>query len=317
MKNKGIGKGIAAGIASAVLLGFTPIFGKLSIFYGFSPLFIVSFRSGLASIFLFLLLFIFRREYLYIYPIGLIGCFIAGFINGIGSIFYYTGLSYIDASVGQLLYSFYPLLVAFWLFLDRQPFTRISLLRLILSLPGVYLLLTNAQQEVNWMGSLFMLIAAALYSLHLIINQRVLFDAPAPTVAFYSLVSMTLTVLVVFLILDHQLLVSPIAWWPLVMLGSITFLSRVTLFLGIKHVGGLQTAMLGLGELLITVFVANFWLGERLTPPQILGGVMLGLSMLLVGFDRPTPEKRRNTGLLAWLNPPSVSPTDYPWQSQN
>lgn len=317
MKNKGINQGIAAGIASAILLGFTPIFGKLSIYFGFSPLFVVTFRSGLASTFLFILLLLFRRQYFVIYPIGLFGCFVAGFINGIGSIFYYSGLSFIDASVGQLLYSFYPLLVAFWLFLDRQPFTKVSLLRLILSLPGAFLLLTNARNEVNWMGALFMLIAAALYSLHLIINQRILFEAPAPTVAFYSLVSMTLTVLLVYLILDHQLPQKPLEWWPLIFLGLITFLSRLTLFLGIKHVGGLQTAMLGLGELLTTVVVANLWLGERLTPLQLTGGVMLGLSMLLVGFDQPTPEKRRSTGWLAWLNPPSVSPTDLPWRSQN
>ena len=317
MESKGINKGIAAGIASAILLGFTPIFGKLSILYGFSPFFIVSFRSGLASLFLFILLLIFRRDFFIIYPIGLIGCFVAGFVNGIGSIFYYSGLSYIDASVGQLLYSFYPLMVAFWLFLDRQPFTRISLLRLILSLPGAFLLLTNAQKEVNWLGALFMLIAAALYSLHLIINQRILFEAPAPTVAFYTLLSMTGTVFIVYFIFDHQFPAGEMVWWPLISLGVITFLSRITLFLGIKHVGGLQTAMLGLGELLITVLVANLWLGERLTTVQMLGGFMLALSMLLVGFDKPTPEKRRASGWLAWLNPPSISPTDVPWRSQN
>ena len=42
-----------------------------------------------------------------------------------------------------------------------------------------------------------------------------------------------------------------------------TLLSRVTLFLGVKHLGGLQTALLGLGELIITIFFAHLWLGRH------------------------------------------------------
>jgi drug/metabolite transporter (DMT)-like permease len=36
------------------------------------------------------------------------------------------------------------------------------------------------------------------------------------------------------------------------------------LFLGVKHLGGMQTAVLGLSELLVTIVVAQLWLGEQL-----------------------------------------------------
>ena len=40
-------------------------------------------------------------------------------------------------------------------------------------------------------------------------------------------------------------------------LTLVTFFSRLTLFLGVKHLGGMQTALLGLGELLVTLICAR------------------------------------------------------------
>ena len=72
---------------------------------------------------------------------------------------------------------------------------------------------------------------------------------------------------------------------------------------------------MGLAELLVTVFSATLWLGETLTTMQWIGAVLLAASLVLVGFDRYTPEKRHTTGLLSWLNPPKIQTTDIPWQS--
>ena len=76
------------------------------------------------------------------------------------------------------------------------------------------------------------------------------------------------------------------------------------------------TAILGLGELIVTIILAQGWLGERLSTLQWLGAVLLATNLLLVGFDKFTPEKRLTSGLLSWLNPPKIPSTDIPWQSQ-
>jgi drug/metabolite transporter (DMT)-like permease len=131
-------KGIVASLSSALLLGLTPIFGKQSMLLGFSPLAVVAIRSTIAALLLLLFLFLFRKSFFYIYPLGLAGCLIAGFVNGVGSIFYYTALSRLDTSIGQLLYSFYPLFVALWLIADRQSVSRITVLRLLIIIPGVF-----------------------------------------------------------------------------------------------------------------------------------------------------------------------------------
>lgn len=315
MKDSSKLRGILSGLASAFLLGLSPIFGKLSINAGFSPLFLVAFRSGAATLLLFMVVIAFRRKLLYIYPLGLLGCGLAGLFNGIGSILYYIAISRIEASIGQLLYSFYPLFVAFWLFLDRQPISWMTLIRLLISIPGIYLLLAVNNNHIDFLSVIMMLGAAIFYALHLIINQRVLYEIPAPTVAFYTMASMFLTTLIAFLIFDRNIPPLHTSWLPIFAMAVIVFASRLTLFLGIKHLGGLQTSILGLGELLTTIIIANLWLGEHLSTVQWIGAAMLGLSMFLVGFDKPTKNKRHSKGWFAWLSPSEVSVSDIYWES--
>ena len=175
-------RGIGFALASALFLGLTPIFGKQAIGIGFSPMAVVALRTSMAAGFLLLIVAIFHRPFLYIYPAGLLGCGLAGAINGLGSILYYLALQRLSASVSQLLYSLYPVFVAIWFILDFQPPTRMTYLRILLALPGIAFLTRATPGGTDWIGVALMLGASALYALHLPINQRVLYDIPAPTV---------------------------------------------------------------------------------------------------------------------------------------
>lgn len=307
-------KGIVAALSSAIFLGLTPVFGKQSIIFGFSPFAVVAIRTALATVLFLIFLLVFKRSFLYIYSLGLIGCLLAGFINGLGSILFYSGLSRIDAGIGQLLYSFYPLFVAFWLFIDRQSISKVTLLRLILSLPGIFLLLSNSEHKIDMVGAAMMFGAAFLYALHLLINQRVLYEVPAPTVTFYTLLGMSITVLIAFAIFKPSLPSAGTPWWPLIILGIITFLARFTLFFGVKQLGGMQTSLLGLGELIITLIAAQFFLHESLSINQWIGAMLIGINLVLVAYDKPPVVKRLGKGFLNWLAPPKISPTDFPFR---
>jgi drug/metabolite transporter (DMT)-like permease len=296
--------GIQAAFSSAVFLGLAPVFGRQAILMGLSPLAVAALRTILAALLLFVVMAIFRRRYLYIYPAGLLGCMLAGGINGLGSLLFYGSLARIDASVGQLLNSTYPLFVAFWFALDYQPPSRITIFRLFLTLPAIYLLTQAGQGKLDIIGVVMMLGAAAMYALHLPINQRVLYDMPSPTVTLYTLLSMSAVVVPIFLLFGTPETIQGAkieAWWPLFGLTIATFLSRLTLFLGVKHLGGMQTAIIGLGELLVTFLVAFLWLGERLSPEQWLGALLLAVSILLIGLDKTPPPQRRSGGWLRWL----------------
>ena len=305
---KGRNVGINAALFSAFFLGWAPIFGKQAILLGLNPLAVVALRTLFATILLFIGMLIFQRRFLYIYPAGLIGCLLAGWINGVGSLFYYSALGNIDAGVGQLLYSIYPLFVAVWMFFDKQPPSRLTVLRLLIALPAIYLIVQTNGQTSSLVGVVEMLIAAALFALHLPINQRVLYDIPAPTVTLYTLLAMSSVVVPTFLF-SGSLTSFPANFefvWPLVGLTLVTFLSRITLSMGVKHLGVMQTALLGLGELFITVSLARFWLGETMSSTQMVGALLLGVSLLLIGLEKPISARVRKGGWFSWLTPPST-----------
>jgi drug/metabolite transporter (DMT)-like permease len=310
-------KGVRAAIASAIFLGFLPVFGKQAILLGMPPVAVVAFRTIFAAGLLLLVVATFLRSYLYIYPAGFFGCLIAGGLNGFGSLLFYAALGRIDAGLGQILYSLYPLFAIFWFRLDHQRSSRLTWIRMLLAIPAVYLLVQTEQNKMDMVGVVMMLGAALLYALHLPINQRVLYDMPAPTVTLYTLLAMSAVVVPAFLVsLPMPSLPTPVeeitnipaqGWWAIFGLTMFTFFSRLTLFSGVKHIGGVQTALLGLGELVITVISAQLWLGERLTALQWSGAILLIVSLSLIVVDKPISQRRSSQGWLGWLHPPNLS----------
>jgi len=309
--HKGRSTGINAALISAFFLGLTPVFGKAAMGVDkFSPYAVVALRTSMAALILVLIIVIFKRQFLYIYPIGLLGCILAGATNGVGSIFYYVGLNKLNASIAQMLYALYPFFVAFWLLLDKQSPSRLTIVRILIAILSAFLLTRAPSGQIDFWGVAFMLISAALYALHLPINQRVLYDVPAPTVTVYTLLAMSAVVVPSYFIFDRTWPAENAPWAPVLGLTAVTFASRLMLFLGVKHIGGMQTALLGLGELLVAIPCSLLLLGESLTTLQWFGTAGLGISLLLVWFEKPATDHVPTHGLLSWLQPPDF-PADF------
>ncbi len=299
--------GIIAAFSSSVFLGLAPVFGKLAITLGFTPFAVVALRTGFAAVMLLLAIALFYPKYLYIFPVGLVGCALAGAINGFGSLLYYLALQRLDASIGQLLYSLYPFFVALWLILDHQPPSRLTIFRVGLATMAVLLLTSVPEQSVDPIGVFMMIGAAVLYAMHLPINQRVLYEVPAPTVALYTLLSMSAIVIPAYLLFDRAWPASNVPWMPVAGLTFVTVFSRIALFLGVKKIGGMQTALLGLAELLIAIIFSYLWLGENLTLLQWMGAVGLGFSLVLVMYENSAaPTHSGKTGWLSWIRAPGL-----------
>jgi len=297
-------RGVTFAGISAVMLGSTPVLGKIALGAGLPPLAIVTLRTAAATLLL-LIVLLPRRSALAIFPLGLLGCLVAGILNGVGSLFFYFGLARVNAGVGQMLFGLYPVWVAVLLFLDGQRPSRLSLAALALSLPAVYLITSGRWQDVDPVGAGLMLLSGLLFALHLPINERVLYEVPAPTVAFYTLAAMTFVVTPAFLIFsDAPTAVGPMALPAMVSLTAITFISRLALFSGIKSIGGFQSSLLGMAEVLVAVVLAHAALGESLTGAQQLGGLLLASALLVSGLDRTSYRQAHGRGWLYWLRPP-------------
>src|SRR5215813_13913888 len=109
-------QGVIATFSTPLLLGVAPIFGKAAIGAGADAFTVAALRTIVAVALLWGAYSLFFRRYIFIYPAGLLGCVVIGFINGIGSLFYYGGLQYLDASMVQLMNGSY---LAFAIILSR------------------------------------------------------------------------------------------------------------------------------------------------------------------------------------------------------
>ena len=67
-----------------------------------------------------------------------------------------------------------------------------------------------------------------------------------------------------------------------------TALARLLVFAGLRRLGGVQTALLGIAEPLVAVALALILLGESFTLMQWIGAGVFAISVLLI---------RRDTGL--------------------
>ncbi len=278
--------GIRAALLSALVLGTTPILGKMAYAGGMNPYSLTAIRTFVAAALLwtFYLSTKKNRKFIYIYPAGLLISTAAGALNGASSLLYYNGLTMIDAGVGQMLYSLYPLFVVIIRRLDGQRVSNWTKVRLGMALLAVMLLITPRGGNVDWIGAALMLGAGLMYAMHLAVSQRVLYEMPAPTVALYVLTSMTAVVCVAYVL--HGPAPIPLTGVPpTLMLAGITVLSRLLMFLGVKQLGSIQTALLGVTEILVTVVLSIFVLGEQLVGRQWIGAVILITSLLLIIFE--------------------------------
>ncbi len=261
-----------------------PIFGKLAINANADPFSIAALRTLFALVLLWGLYTLFFRRYIYIYPAGLMGCIVIGAINGIGSLFYYGGLGYMDASLAQLLNGMY---LVFAMLLSRvggQGITRRTTLRVLMALIALLLVAGFGQSAVNWTGVGLMLGNAMMFAGTVILSQYVLYEMPAPTVTLYVLTTMGLVVTVVWLAVGQPLSAQTLsaAAMPILLLGVTTALARLAMFAGVKFLGGMQTAVLAITEIGVALLLASLVLGETLTPTQWVGVLVLFISIGLI-----------------------------------
>jgi drug/metabolite transporter (DMT)-like permease len=282
--------GVVSTCMASFFLGWAPILGKFAYRSGVAPFTLAALRTLVAALLLWLAFLLFcRRDILISWP-ALLGCISVGAVNGLGSLFYYTSLSRLDASLAALLNTLYPLWVVLFLFASGQPLTLLTLARLALSMLGVFLLTRSRPGELDWLGVTMMIASAAIYGWHLVLGQWVLArtsaSAPSRTATLYILTAMAAVVGLARVLQGQP--VEPLTSSGLssiLALGLTTALSRLAMFSGLQRAGGVETALFGLLELLVSLALAFLLLGERLSPVQWIGGVLLVVGMVLMTRD--------------------------------
>ena len=278
---------IGATLASTALSGFAPILGKLAYRAGVTPFTLVALRTGLAAGLLWAFYLLVWRRYIRIPRQLLPWCIGMGATNGFGSLLYYSGLSRMDASLAHLLYALYPFWVFIFLSAAGHLVSRLAIVRLALAMLSVVLLTWPSAGTVDLLGVTLMLGAGALFGWHLVLGQWSLADVDSRTVTLYSLTTMAVVVGVAWLFQPRPIAPITAEGWTAIVLLAIfpTALARLLVFAGLKHLGGSQTALLSIGEVLVAVTAAFLLLGESFTVQQWAGAALFAVSILLIGRD--------------------------------
>lgn len=283
--------GLLWGLLSPLFLGIVPILAKVAYAAGVNVLTVVAFRTIIAAVFLWLGMLLFKRHLIRSSLPAVLSSMIAGAINGLGSIFFYTSLTRIDASLGQLVNISYLVFVTVFLRLAGQTISLLTIFRTALTIGAIYLLTRGGTGPADWLGVGMMLVAAITYAIQLVLSQRIMLDIPAPTMTLYAITAMAVVVTGAWFIAPVDLaLVSTDGWQAIGLMALVTALSRLTLFLGVKAMGSIQTALLGVLEVVVTIVIAAVFLGERLTLLQWAGAAVLMVSIFLVRFEKGVPR---------------------------
>ncbi len=298
-------RAVIPALLAPTFLGFAPILGKLAYMGGSDPFTVAAIRTVIAAGILWIAYLLFWRQFIYIYPAGLIGCVAVGMTNGIGSLFYYSGLNHLDASLVQLLNATYLIFVVVLARIGGQPLKPHTIVRVLLAMVAVALLTGGIGHRISWLGVGLIIGNAILFAGTVILSQRLLYEMPSPTVTLYVLSSMAVVVVMARIVYRQEWIPqSSNAIGAIVALGLTTALSRLTLFMGVKRLGTLQTVLLGVLETAIAVLMAFVFLDEQLTSIQWIGVGILLISLLLI---RPDDLMTRDSQVVPVFNMAGMS----------
>lgn len=277
--------GVYAGLLASFLLGWAPILGKFAYRAGVDPITLASLRTLVAAVLLWSVTLVSWRHRPRLPLRGLANCLLVGAVNGVGSLFYYSGLSRLDASQAALLGALYPVWVVIYISASGQAIRATTLLQLVGSTLGAVLVTSpwSMGSPADFLGATLMVASAAVNGWYIVMGQWVLADVPSRSGTLYIMTGMALTVLGAQAI-GGQLSFDGISlpgWEAIIALGLTTALSRMAMFVSLEKIGGVQTAILSLLELAISLTLAFVFLGERLYWYQWLGaGLLLGGGLL-------------------------------------
>jgi drug/metabolite transporter (DMT)-like permease len=298
-------RGLTAALLSPLFLGMAPVFGKLAYLGGSDPFTVAATRTVVAAVFLWIVYLLFGRRFIYIYPAGLLGCVVVGTVNGIGSLFYYNGLHYLNASVVQLLNATYLIFVVILARLGGQPLTQRTVVRAGLAILAVILLTGGIEGGISWIGAGLIIGNAIMFAGMVILSQRVLYEMPSQTVTLYVLTTMGVVVVMARAIYRLE-------WIPqsseslgaILTLGATTACARLLLFAGVKQLGPLQTVLVGIFETAVALIMSFIFLHDQLSAIQWIGVAILLTSLLLI---RSSDLEKRKTSEMPVVNMAGMS----------
>ena len=211
----------------------------------------------------------------------------SGVAMGINWILLFESYKYTAVSIATLSYYFAPVIVTIACpILFRERLTGKQILCFLMSTAGLVLITglgKGGQGGRDLIGILFGLGAAAFYAAVILLNKfiRQVNGIHRTFLQFLAAIAVLIPYVAASggMGLDQM---NAVSWAALLTVGFVhTGITYCLYFSSLKELPGQKAAILSYIDPLVAVFVSICFLGEKITPPQLLGGAMiLGFTLL-------------------------------------
>ncbi len=269
-------------LISTISFSVAPPVAKAAIGVGLDPTQILLVRFVVSTLLLLFTILLTNPRLIRIDRRGLLTTTGIGLANGLGLLAFFWSLTRLNASIASMIFAIQPVAVLALLALRGERLTVRSGVRVLIGLLGVYLLI-GPGGNADLIGVLLVLVAVVAFSVQLVMTQWFLQAYDTRTVTLYVVASITLMIFFWWLA-GGPALQNPgrSGWLAIAVLALVsTYLARLTLFLGVRGVGGGQMALLSPLETLFAVLWALLFLDERLSLWQWGGGLLILTSAIL------------------------------------
>jgi len=277
--------GSTYGILSAVGFGTVPILALFAYDGGINVFTLLFLRFTLASILLFLYIFLTKRKVI-LNKKQILNIFIMGGIfYSVFSFCYFSAIKYIPASLAVLIFYTYPFITAgLSAFFLNMKLTKKVVGAIIVSFIGLIFVLGKTSGEIVLIGILFAFGAAVFYSVYTLFGDHILKDIPLLTTIAMVCLFAAFSFLTVGLISNNvQFSFTADTWLPVTGIAVVSMLGFLAFFQGIKMTNPTSISVLSMIEPVVTIVLSIIFFNDILNFYQIIGAILvLGGSVLVV-----------------------------------
>ncbi|WNJ21265.1 DMT family transporter [Pontibacter sp. G13] len=223
------------------------------------------------------------RDHLALFLTGLSGYYLA-------SLFDFIGLKYVSAGIERLILFSYPTLVLLlsWIWL-KKPIRGIHLLALFLTYSGIALVMQGDTQIADskslWIGGGWVFLAALFYAIYLVANERLIPKYGSIRFTSLSMLGAASVVIIQAFAMGYgDLWHYPLEIYAYTFSMAViaTVIPSFLIVEGIKRIGAHNTAIIGSIGPVSTILLAYLFLGEVLSPLQMVGTAVVMAGVLSI-----------------------------------
>jgi drug/metabolite transporter (DMT)-like permease len=234
------------------------------------------------------------REVLTVTGLGVMGFYLAGFLD-------FAGLSYISAGLERLILFLYPTLVMLFssLFFGRRISgrERIALLSSYIGIAVVFGANAVPYSSQLMLGTALVFGAALCFAFYILVSGHFVHHIGSQRLTAYVMSSACLATLVHFAATHNSVtaLALPLNVYGVTVLMAVfsTVIPAFLLNAGMRRIGANATSIISSIGPVFTLFFAYALLGETLTPTQFIGTLLVITGVVIVSTRKPATIERR------------------------